>query len=842
MVRTLFCSLGALASSGLLAQLGEEKFISPPREIADLVTAPWWSNLNPSNFGPGRPRALVAISDGQPTIALLARRFYNLGGVVVDPMAYRERSINVRRTGAYEIWDLGSGAKVRIGVPNASLGSAEWSPDGSQIAFLAHFDDGSRVWVADATTGKARQVSARRALTTLSSRLQWTDTGRAIAAILVPESGTAAPEPPPIPEQPIVRLTDPRRNSLRTYRSLLETASDQVLFEHYTTGQLAVVDLGGKVRSVGAPAMIRQFSAAPDGSAFRVTTTLKPFSYIVPASQFGQKEELWGLDGKVIAELSKRELTFDDPTPPDPPAPGPITPGQPRGGRGGAPCRSLPKRLLSWRPDGKGLSYLQMEPMPPRPEGAEGEQPQPVAQPPRRKDRVMQWLPPYGPNDAKVVYESDSTIASVRYSPDCQTLFITETRAPTETMFAVKLSEPTKKYTIYSRSIANLGDTATRVGTLVNVAGPAGIDAVRISAGGLIFMSGVQTPQDPTQEAPRPYLESIEIATGKKERLWQSSADFYEQFQAILDDEGQRIMIRRESATVVPDTYVLDLVNKGETKITANQNFAPKVTEATRERFQVTRPDGFKFWVEVILPKWAFKGMRLPAIFWFYPAEFANQRAYDDRQRNYNKNDFPNLGPMSIDYMVTRGYAVVKPDCPIVGPTPTTNDLYVNDLRNNLSATIDELDRRGYIDRQRLAIGGHSYGAFSTLNAMVHTPFFKVGIAGDGNYNRTLTPFAFQNESRRFWEARFTYQEMSPLFYAERLTGAVLLYHGMDDQNIGTDPVNSVNMFLALEALGKTAALYMYPYEGHSPVARESLLDLWARWVEWLDKYLQAPK
>lgn len=835
-------------SSALAAQLGEERYITPPREIADLVTAPWWTNVNPSNLGPGRPRALVAVSEGQPSIAQLARRFYNLGGVVVDPVAYRERSINVRRTAAYEIWDIEAGSKVRIEVPGVSVGSAEWSPDGSQVAFLAHFDDGSRVWVADAVTGKARQLTSRRVLTTLFSRLQWTDGGRSIAAVFVPEPGTVAPQPPPIPDQPIVRLTDPRRNSLRTYRNLLETTTDQALLEHYATGQLAVAEATGKVRPIGAPAMIRAFNAAPDGSAFRVTTMLKPFSYLVPASQFGQKEELWGPDGKVIVELSKRELTFEDPTPPDPPtpgptAPGPATPGQPRGGRtGAAQGRPDDRRQLAWRPDGKGLSYLQLEPVPPRREGEEGEQPTGPAQPPRRKDRVMQWLPPYGPNDAKPIYESENSIASVRYSPDCRTLFITETRAPTETMFAVRLSEPTKKFTIYSRSIAAIGEQASRVGTLVTESGPAGIDAVRISPSGKIFMSNVQTPQDPTKEAPRPYLESIEIESGKKERIWQSAPDFYEQFQAILDEEGKRLMIRRESATVVPDSYVLALETKDEKKITANRNFAPKITEATRERFQVTRADGFKFWVEVLLPKWAFRGMRLPAIFWFYPAEFANQRAYDDRQRNYNKNDFPNLGATSIDYMITRGYAVVKPDCPIVGPSPTTNDLYVNDLRNNLSATIDELDRRGYIDRQRLAIGGHSYGAFSTLNAMVHTPFFKAGIAGDGNYNRTLTPFAFQNETRRLWEARFTYQEMSPLFYAERLTGAVLLYHGLDDQNIGTDPINSAAMFLALEALGKTAALYMYPYEGHSPIARESLLDLWARWVEWLDKYLQPPK
>ena len=183
---------------------------------------------------------------------------------------------------------------------------------------------------------------------------------------------------------------------------------------------------------------------------------------------------------------------------------------------------------------------------------------------------------------------------------------------------------------------------------------------------------------------------------------------------------------------------------------------------------------------------------------------------------------------------------MVQPDVPIVGPQGRMNDNYVNDLRNNLSAVIDELDRLGYIDRQRLGIGGHSYGAFSTVNAMVHTPFFKAGIAGDGAYNRTLTPNNFQSERRDLWEARDTYLAMSPILYADRLTGALLMYSGMEDQNVGTDPTNSVRLLHALQGMGKTAALYMYPYEDHGQATKETILDQWARFSAWLDLYVKG--
>ena len=196
----------------------------------------------------------------------------------------------------------------------------------------------------------------------------------------------------------------------------------------------------------------------------------------------------------------------------------------------------------------------------------------------------------------------------------------------------------------------------------------------------------------------------------------------------------------------------------------------------------------------------------------------------------------------SMQLMTLAGYAVVEPDCPIIGKEGRMNDNYVADLRNSLWAVIDELDKREMIDRDRLALGGHSYGAFSTANAMAHTPFFKAGIAGDGNYNRTLTPMSFQSERRVFWDARETYTSMSPIFWANQINGALLMYHGMDDANTGTFPINSPRMFQAMNGLGKDVALYVYPYEAHGPAGDATILDMWARWVEWLDIHVKYPE
>jgi dipeptidyl aminopeptidase/acylaminoacyl peptidase len=308
-------------------------------------------------------------------------------------------------------------------------------------------------------------------------------------------------------------------------------------------------------------------------------------------------------------------------------------------------------------------------------------------------------------------------------------------------------------------------------------------------------------------------------------------------------DDVTRVFTTRQKTDVVPDSYVTVLADGTTTQLTNNVNPSPWHNELKVQRFQVTRVDGFKFWVKVTTPPKATG--KLPALFWIYPREYADQAAYNAAAGRTGAGAgggrFNPPGPRSMTLLTLLGYAVVEPDVPIVGPAGRMNDNYVPDLRNSLWAAIDELDKRGIIDRDRLACSGHSYGAFSTANALAHTPFFKAGIAGDGNYNRTLTAMTFQTERRQLWDARETYLEMSPLLWANRVNGALLMYHGMEDANVGTDPINAAHLFMALDGLGKPAALYMYPYEGHGPISKETTLDLWARWVAWLDTYVKNP-
>lgn len=806
-----------------------ETFLSPPPEIADAILAPRHLNVTLGNPSPDGSHFLRQQSEGLPTMASFAKPFYRLGGLQIDWRANRARQFTVRGGEGFDLIDWRTGAVTSVQVPQgASVSSARWSPDGSRVAFFVHTDDATHVYVADKGNGRSRQVTRTPVLATLWTNFEWTPDGRSIVTVLLPQGRGNPPAKPEVPTGPQVRMTTPDENRLRTYPDLLEDPYEQDLLEYYATGQLAIVDVQSRnTRHVGAPAMIQNAEISPDGRTLRVTTMRKPFSYIVPVSQFGNAQELWSVeDGRVLTTLSEQGVR--DGSPSDTASNGN---GDPE------------KRNLAWRPDGQGLSFLQQEPRQPGDTAHADTASQGGNNRARRKDRVMQWLPPYDENSMTVVYESDNRLSNVRYSADGQILFLTEQQGQNRHEYAVFVSDPSTRYTISRGRVTGggFGGGRSDAGNLVTKSLPNGTSAVQLSSDGAhVFLSGTKYHENPMENGPQSFIDRVAIRTGEKTRLYESENDnVFERVLEIMNDDATQLIVAREGPADVPDSFYRDVQSGELRQLTQNEDYTPDLTRAQRRRYEVNRVDGIAFAVDVTLPENWQPGNRLPGMIWFYPREYTGQDNYDESRETYNKNRFPNIGTRSMEVLVRRGYAVIQPDAPIIGDEGRMNDNYVHDLRNNLAATIDFLDAEGIIDRQRMGVGGHSYGAFSTVNAMVHTPFFKAGIAGDGNFNRTLTPFAFQSERRTLWQARDTYLSMSPFFHANNLTGALLLYHGADDQNVGTFLINSWRLYEAMEALGKTASLYVYPYEDHGPATRETLLDLWARWSAWLDTYVK---
>ncbi len=810
--------------------LRTEAFVKPPDNLVRMITTPR-VDISFTNASPDRRWFLRTTGSDRGDIKAYGAPHLWLGGVQVDTRANRARSLTTSNRRGLSLVDPKTGTTRTLSVPTgASISSPVWSPRGTQVAYIANFPAGSYAYVADVASGKSAQLSRRALLATLVTTIEFTADGRYVVAVLVPENRGPAPEHGPggIEDGPQVRLTDARAVPQPVHFSLLQDPHDKALLTYYTKGQLALIDVNSKtVRTIGAPATFRDIDAAPDGALVRVTRMTEPYSYLVPASSFGSVEELWDASGRVITTLATTPLREGasadngDPT---------AAPGAARRGFGADSA----KRSIQWNPIGTGLLYVQT-------------------------GNVVHWRAPFGVNDTTVLYRGGAQLSTVLYSSDSSTMFVTDSGAT----IAVRAKDTSKRYNLgrtvsLPAAIAGFGGGGGAAGRGV-VDSTQGTVLLRTGAGGrryvLLASDGKSIALSGTRaygakwatQAPRPWVDQLDIESQARTRVMDSPASMYEAFVAPLDNDLSQFIVTRESNTTIVDAWLRTAGNSDAKKLTNNLDVAPEVTGAQFERLEVTRPrDGTKFWVEVTVPRDWKPGTKLPGVIWFYPREFSSAQDYERSRYSTNINKFPEVPSArpatATKLWVSQGYAFIEPDIPIFGDAGKMNDNYTRDLKENLDAVLDAVVEAGFVDRDKMGIGGHSYGAFSTVNALTLMPNFKAGIAGDGMYNRTLTPFGFQGERRNFYQAQDTYLDMSPFLRADKISGALLMYHAIEDQNQGTDPISSRRMFLALQGLGKQAALYMYPYEDHSVATYASDLDLWARWVAWMDTYVKNPK
>lgn len=825
--------------------LSHEDYLSPPKEIKDVVMAPRWNNHTLSQLSPDNQTYVIGDSKSITQISQMAKPFYNLAEIEIDYKANRHRDFTINLLlpekdnkksvifNTFYLYNCKTSQKTSIQTPAlAYVSNPFFSPDGSMVAYFAHFDDATHIYIADTKTGTSRKLTTTPVLATHVTSFQWTADSKNILTVLLPENRSVAPVEPNIPTSPKVRLTNEGFNPIRTYGHLLKNQHDKDLLEYYSTGQLALINTEtSQAKNIGDPDMFLTASISPDGKFVRVKILQKPFSYIVPLKMFASVEQLWNLNGKSLVDLIKTPLSLIDDESKnsiqkykDSPKP---------------KKNEKAERYLQWAPDGKGLIFLQQKKIK---KGKTG------------NDQLVRWIPPFEPNNTEVLYQQkDKMDDNVIFSRDMTFAFLCETKEKDKTkkLFTVKLADPKKKYTITK---SKTDDFYNDPGQLLTKSDSRGQFAVVSSDNKYVYLQGTKYYKDFHKNPPRPFVDKVAIEnSSEKTRIFKSPTDKFEEFSNALDRDLNFFVTTCQSPCEIENSFLHDRLAGSQKKLTDNIDYSPQITNCQRKRVLTQNPDGYKFWVTVTLPVNYSSDQKPPAMIWFYPRDYTSQKEFDEKvTRLYNRNLFQGInsvnsnkdGIRSMNILTTQGYTCVKPDFPYfgIGNNKVVNDYFIPELRNNLWSIIETLDKLGYIDRDRLAIGGHSFGAFSTLHAMINTPFFKAGIAGDGNYNRTLTPSGWQHERRQLWSARETHVRLSAMIQAEKLHGAILLYHGADDENVGCSPVHSANLFAVLNNLGKTAAYYEYPYEHHSPITEQSILDLWARWIPWLDMHVKNPQ
>jgi len=605
------------------------------------------------------------------------------------------------------------------------------------------------------------------------------------------------------PAGPIVEESMGRTAPARTYQDLLGNAGDEALFDHYFTSQLTLVPLTGSARTVGQPAVYLDASVSPDGRHILQTTAKRPYSYVVPARLFPAEVTVTDLQGRVVHRVADLPLRDDIPTPFDAVAPGP--------------------RAVQWRSDAPATLVWA--------EAQDGGDPRTPAE---VRDRVLILAAPF--SDApRPLIDLGERYSGVTWG-DGDTAVVTSRWFNTrhETRYVVDPSNPGAGRVLLER---NYQDRYNNPGSPVTEQNAAGFPVMRFAADGRVLMTGPGA----TREGEYPFLAAMDLATGQSERLWTSASGDYESIVGFIDDAGRRVVTRRETRIDPPNLFVRDLDGAGPDALTSFPDPAPQLAGASRQLIAYTRADGVQLSGTLYLPAGYDKDRDgpLPLVMWAYPAEFTDAAVAGQVVDTANR--FVRPGGSSHLFLLTQGYAVLdNPSMPIVGVDGAEpNDTYIAQLKASAEAAVNAVVDMGVADRDRIAVGGHSYGAFMTANLLAHTDLFRTGIARSGAYNRTLTPFGFQAEQRTYWEATDTYTEMSPFTYANRVNEPILLIHGEADDNSGTFPVQSERFYAALKGNGATVRYVVLPLEAHGYRARESVGHTLWEMTRWLDQYVK---
>ncbi len=779
----------------------ETTYQEPPRSIYELIMAKPVPSASVDDAGKWM---LLMERNTFPTVAELAEPELRIAGLRINPENFAQSRMNT--LAGISLKDLETMQEYSIqGLP-AEMRAAglQWSPSQTKIAFVNLCADKVDLYVVDLESKTASRINLSPLNIVLGVAFAWAGDNRLIYKTTL--AAAVKPKKPLAPRGPVIQESTGTKAAARTYQDLIRSGYDEALFEYYTQSQLVLNDLPGEVK-IGEPAIYRGFSVSPDNNYLLKQTINRPFSYMVPAYEFPHTVTVTGLDGKTVKEIAVNPssegvpIGFDD------------APGFPRS--------------FSWRNDEPAtVTYVKAL------DGGLGK-----SESEWRDALLAVRINTANPIlQAEELFKTKMRFQGVIWGNPTTAVFYEESYAGRKMQMNRYNPSTGERHLLFERSS---NDAYSDIGDPLTQKNEFGRQVLTLVGGTELILSA----SGASGEGDMPLIQAFDMNTGSKRLLWQCQAPWYEYLVKMTDPVKLNFITSRESQQEITNYYLhTTLQNKPVVKaLTAFTSPYKDLEGVSRQKITYQRGDGITLSADLYLPKGydAAADGPLPILMWAYPVDYKS--AADASQVRGSKNTFTRPFYGSPVLWTTRGYAVLdNTEMPIVGDNgKEPNDSFIPQLHLNAQAAIQKLEQMGVGDSTRVAVGGHSYGAFMAVNLLAHTDLFRAGIARSGAYNRTLTPFGFQGEERTYWEAPEVYNSMSPFSYADKIKTPLLLIHGDSDNNTGTFPLQSERLFSAIKGLGGTVRYVSLPFESHGYAARENILHMLWESDRWLEKYVK---
>ena len=786
------------------------KYQEPPKAIIDLVdTKPTPAvEVSPKDKS-GRQWLLIETISGLPPIKDLAQPELRLAGLRMNPRT------NGPSRGRYftslRLQVLPDGTEKTVaGVPSdPHIRFTAWSPDGRRAYFVNASDDSKNVglslWIIDAATALAKQVPGVALNGIFGAPCEWVSDSQSLVCKVIPKGRGAPPQLGEVPSGPVVQENLGRATPGATYEDMIKSPEDELIFDYYATSQVELIRLDGTRKAVGKPAIVTDASPSPDGRWVMIDERHHPYSYLLPFYFFPERVSVVNLATGVAKPLDDKALQDTIPNVHDAEAAGP--------------------RDFDWRSDAPAQVFWA--------EAGDGGDPRKDV---AIRDTLYLLDAPFDGRPRKLT-ELPVRFRDITWGNGKLALVEEERwKDRKRVMLAVAPDSPGALVTLFEGSFEDRYHDPGSPLRVMNASGKRVLETTADASGIYLRAEGA------SPEGDKPFLAVMSAANGESKKVWQSEDKCYEYPATVVNAETSdpAVLVRKESPELPPNLYLKDLAKDQLTQVTHFPNPYGNAAIPTKQVLKYKRADGVDLSANLYLPP-GYKPSDgpLPTLLEAYPTEYKTKSAAG--QITGSPYEFPFLYWGSPIPFVTQGYAVLEnATIPIVGEgSAEPNDTYVEQLVASAKAAIDEGVRLGVVDRNRVAVVGHSYGAFMTANLLAHSDLFKAGIARSGAYNRTLTPFGFQNEERTYWQAPEIYYKMSPFSYADKIKTPILLIHGEADNNSGTFPIQSERLFSAIKGQGGTVRFVLLPLESHGYAARESVLHMLWEMNNWMNTYVK---